>query len=296
MQTVHRQWSSGRTVLAATSVVFVCALAACGGGVQDDGNGQVDRLACATACKPSSSLATDQIRPSFVVVSDGNRVQAQAGFSSGSDLRFNVEIDGSDSLRLSTSRGTQGFHIPASSLSTFVVEAFRTLVAGATPYLSEVNPDAGAAPMQFEFVRGATIYTSSVQLPNPYQITNPSNGVTVAITTRTLPVALSSASPATAHGASFSCVDVNGNTATGGSDLSMVAGSLTSASSGVSYTLDIGAAVDRLSFSTTNPRGSVARCDVVLKLTMQNQGQADPRFGSAQVFSQQLRSVTIAMR
>ncbi|WP_200229858.1 hypothetical protein [Rubrivivax gelatinosus] len=80
---------------------LLCTLAACGGGTQDD-NGEADRLICATGCKSSSTLASNKLRPSFVVVGDGKRVQAQAGFSSGSDLRFNVEIDGSDSLRLVT--------------------------------------------------------------------------------------------------------------------------------------------------------------------------------------------------
>lgn len=291
-----RRRVSRRPMCAVTGAVLLSTLAACGGGIEEDGNGQVDRLVCATACKPSSSLPTNQIRPSFVVVSDGSRVQAQAGFSSGSDLRFNVEIDGSDSLRLDTTQGSQGFHIPAGSISTIVVDALRTLVTGATPYLSEVNPAAGAEPMQFQFVRGGTVHTSSIKLPAPYQIVSPANGATVAVTARALSIRLTSVAAATINGASFDCTDANGNTARGSPQLDVVPNSVTNEASGVSYSVDIGSAIDNLAFSTTHPRGAVASCDVVLKLIMQMQGQADPRFGNAQVFAQQIRSVMIAMR
>jgi hypothetical protein len=288
---------NGRSLRAWTSLVLLPAvLSACGGGLESDSGGQASRLTCATTCKPSSSLATDQIRPSFVVVSDGTRAQAQAGFSSGSDFRFNVEIDGTDSLRLSTTQGTQGFHIPAGSLSTVVVDALRTLVAGATPYLSELTPVAGTLPVQFQFVRGSTTYASSVELPAPFQITAPASGTTVPIATRRLSVALTSATAPTVNSATFACTDVNGNTATGSPTLNVVPGSLASTASGVSYALDVGEAVDGLTFSTNFPRSAVARCDLKLQLIVQAQGQADTRFADTQIFAQQIRSVTLAMR
>lgn len=292
-----RAWLfNGRSARVLPGAVFVSALAACGGGIQEDSQGEADRLVCATTCKPSSTLATSEIRPSFAVVSDGTRVQAQAAFSSGGDFRFNVEVDGSDSLRLRTSQGTQGFHIPGSNLVTVFADVLRTLVAGATPYLSEVSPSAAAASMQFEFVRGTTVHASSVQLPAPYQILSPANGATLAISTRTLQVSLTSPVAAIFNNASFNCADANGNTANGTLQLAMTGEGPISGPSGVSYVLDVGRAIDGLSFSTTQPRGTVSRCDVVLKLIVQTQGQADPRFGTAQVFAQQIRSVTIAMR
>ncbi|MBK1711866.1 hypothetical protein CKO43_03605 [Rubrivivax gelatinosus] len=232
-----------------------------------------------------------------MVVGDGKRVQAQAGFSSGSDLRFNVEIDGSDSLRLVTPKGTQGFHIPAGDVTTVIGDALFTLIAGAKPYLSEVDPPSGAAPMQFQFIRGSTTLVSSVELPAPFKITSPASGTTLAITARTLPVRLTATAPATKHETTtFNCTDVNGNTASGTPGLKVVPGSASADSTGVSYSLDIGAAVDGLSFSTTHPRGAVARCDVVLRAIVEAQGQADPQFESAQIFAQQIRSVSFAMR
>jgi hypothetical protein len=281
---------------AAGSAALVSTLAACGGGIQESGNGSADRLTCATTCKSSSSLASNQIRPAFVVVSDGARVQAQAGFSSGSDLRFNVEIDGTDSLRLNTAQGTQNFRIPATSFPTIIVDALRTLIAGATPYLSEVNTAAGASPLNFEFVRNTTVLASTVELPAPFQIASPADGATLALTARILPVRLSGAATATVNGVTLNCTDVNGNTATGTSQLSPQAGSVVRDASGIGYTLDIGSAIDRLTFSSTFPRGAVARCDVALKLIMEAQGQADARFASPQIYAQQIRSASVALR
>jgi hypothetical protein len=285
-----------RPARAVAGMLLISALSGCGGGLEDDSHGQADRLICATACQPSSSLSTGQIRPSFVVVSDGTRVQAQAGFSSGRDPRFNVEIDGSDSLRLVTAHGTQAFHIPAGSLATIVVDALRTLVTGATPYLSELAPSPGAEPMQFHFVRSAATHISSVELPAPFQIVSPALGATMALGARTLSVRLTSAVAATLNSATFNCSDVNGNTAAGTPSLNVVADSLTSDASGVTYSLAVGEAIDELTFSTTYPRGAVASCDIELQLIAQAQGQADPQFKDAQIFAQQIRSVSITAR
>jgi len=293
-------WKAGPTPrllwLALVGTGVLSTLAACGGGLQDDSNPPVDRLICATSCKSSSALATTDMRPSFAVVSDGAQVQAQAGFSSGSDLRFNVEIDGSDQLVLATPQGTQPFHIPGGNLGTIIIDAFTVLITGAKPYLSEATLSGGAQAMQFQFVRGATVLTSSVVLPAPYQITSPANGATIPVTARSLSVALTTTDAVNTHTGNFNCTDVNGNTASMLSPMAVVPGSLVSNGSGVSYTLDIGAAIDQLVFTTTFPRGSVARCDVTLSLIVQAQGQADARFSTTQVFAQQIRTAAIAMR
>ena len=290
LEAIHRR------MLTLGCMTLGLAFSGCGGGIKDDSNGESERLICPRACIPSSTLATDQMRPSFVVVSDGVRVQAQAGFSSGSDPRFNVEVDGSDSLRLATTQGVQGFHIPASSLSTILVDALQTLVVGATAYLSEVPPSQGTAPVQFQFIRGGTVLVSSVALPAQYQIANPPSGTTLPVSTRTLPIQLTSAEAATVHSASLSCTDVNGNTASGAPLLSIVQNSQSRDSTGISYALNIGEAIDNLAFSTTHPRGAVARCDLGLKVIMQAQGQPDLRFGNAQIFAQQIRSAALALR
>jgi len=176
------------------------------------------------------------------------------------------------------------------------VDALLSLVVGAKPYLSDVTPSAGAAQMKFQFVRGATEYNSSVVLPAPYQIVSPANAATVPVKARALSVILTSAVVATDNGAEFKCTDDNGNTARGSVQLQVVSGSVLTQSTGVSYSLDIGTAIDGLDFSTTYPRGVVARCDLVLKLTVQTQGQADSRFESARVFAQQIRSVAVVMQ
>ncbi|MBZ8143102.1 hypothetical protein CLD22_24885, partial [Rubrivivax gelatinosus] len=84
-------------------------------------------------------------------------------------------------------------------MTTVIGDALFTLIAGAKPYLSEVDPPSGAAPMQFQFIRGSTTLVSSVELPAPFKITSPASGTTLAITARTLPVRLTATAPATKH-------------------------------------------------------------------------------------------------
>jgi len=291
------EWKAARHARALAVVALVGSLAACGGGVVDDDDGEADHLTCATECKPSSSLAASQIRAYYAVVGDGSEVQAQAGFSTGSDPRFNVEIDGDDILRLVTPEGTQGFHIPASSKWTIVVDALVALVRGASPYLSDVDPPAAATQMQFQFVRGTTAsYAATVVLPAPFQITSPSAGQTLPVTTRSLPVRLTSPFTTPHNSAAVECTDVNGNKGSGTASLSLVSGSLTADATSVSYSLALGDAIDAVEFSTDHPRGAVQSCDVELTVTYQNDGQATAGFASTQVFAQQVRKVSIALR
>lgn len=289
------EWLAARPARAVAGVALVGALAACGGGVVDD-NGEADHLVCATGCKPSSSLKTNELRAYFAVVGDGSSVQAQAGFSTGSDLRFNVEIDGGDSLRLVTPKGSQGFHIPGGDITTLLGDALITLITGAKPYVSKIDPSSGVTPLRFEFVRGTTTEVSTVELPAPFDILSPASRTTLPITQRTLPIRLSAAEVGSSHYASIDCTDVNGNKGSGSPGLGVVSGSLASDASGVSYSLDLGKAIDGLSFSSTYPRGAVARCDVKLQVVVQRVGQADPAFASAEVYAKQARSVSIALR
>jgi hypothetical protein len=275
---------------------IAAGIAGCGGAFQDDSNGAAARLTCPKTCTPSGSLTTEQIRPSYTIAGDGQRVQAQAGFSTGSDPRFNVELDGGDNLLLVTAQGTQTFHIPPTDLGTVVVSALWTLFLGAVPYVSEVTPSAAPMPVQFQFVRGAVVYASSVTLPAPYQIAAPTAGTTLPITTRSVAIRLTPSGAATSHSASMNCIDVNGNTASGGLPLSAVPGSQIVDANGTTYSLDLGPAIDGLTFTTTYPRGAVASCDVVMTVTKEAAGQPDGRFASPQIFAQQIRSVGLALR
>ncbi|TCO97694.1 hypothetical protein [Rubrivivax gelatinosus] len=285
-----------RPLRALAGAAFVGVLAACGGGVVDDNDGEADHLVCATGCKPSSSLASNEIRAYFAVLDDGSSVQAQAGFSAGSDPRFNVEIDGNDRLQLVTPKGTQDFHIPAGNVATVIGDALLTLITGAKPYVSKIDPPSAATPLRFEFVRGTTTLVSSVELPAPFKILSPASRSTLPLAQRTLPIRLSATEVGWSHYTSIDCTDVNGNKGSGTPGLDVVAGSFTRDSSGVSYSLDLGAAIDGLSYSTVHPRGAVARCDVDLQVVVLRQGLTDPAFASAQVYGKQARSISIALR
>lgn len=298
MQTMRTAVCGSRSRATLMAAAIVTSFAGCGGGVTDDSHGAAAHLTCAKQCTPSSSLKTEQIRPSFAIVGNGQKVQAQAGFNTGNDPRFNVELDGDDELRLVTPQGTQKFHIPASSIETVVVDALKTLLIGATPYLSEVTPAQGTMPVQFQLVRGTTVYTSAVTLPAPFQITAPVAGAVLPLTTRTLSVRLTSTSATAdiANAATLNCTDVNGNTASGQPALAVVQGSQATDVNGTAYVLDLGTALDGLSFTTTHPRGAVAACDVNLGVTVEVNGQADAAFNNPRVFAQQIRSVRLTLR
>lgn len=293
------EWKAGRPLFALAGVALVGTLAACGGGIvdDDDGGGEADHLTCATECKPSSSLATNQIRAHYVVVGDGTKVQARATFSSGRDPRTNVELDGNDSLRLVTPQGTQGFYIPAGSKWTMGIDALVTLLTGAKPYLSEVDPPSAATQMQFQLVRGTTAtYVATVDLPAPFRITSPASGLRLPVTTRSLPVQLTSPVTTPHNIGRIECTDVNGNKGSGSENLSMVSGSLTADATSVSYSLALDDVIDAVEFSTDHPRGAVERCDLELEVVYQNDGLPDPGFASTLIYAQQIRKVKIALR
>ncbi|MDT7837114.1 hypothetical protein [Aquabacterium sp. OR-4] len=286
----------GRVAGGVLASLAMLAAAGCGGGIESDSGAQPERLTCATTCKSSSSLAINQIRPAFAVVSDGTQAQAQAAFSTGSDLRFNVELDGGDSLRLKTAQGSQAFHIPGSSLASVVFDALGVLLTGARPYVATLTPTAGVMAVQFEFVRGETVYVASVSLPASHQIAAPAPGAQLDMAARNVAVSLNIASPVNTHHASFKCTDANGNTASESRSLGIVPDSTVRTATGVSYLLDIGSAIDRLSFTTTYARGVVARCDVDLEVSHQAMGLPDERFSTTQISARQQRKVAFTMR
>jgi hypothetical protein len=266
------------------------SLCACGGGIEDDDNGSQPTLVCATTCIDSSTVATAQIRHSYALVSDGQQLQAQAGFSTGSDPRFNVALEGGDQLLLATPQGTQDFHIPASGFATIFVDAFTQLIAGAKPYLSEVTPvPAGSAAYEFRFVRNGAVMAAPVTLPAPFVITQPVANAVLEVSAPTLVVQVSTPGTYSFSG-DFSCTDVNGNTAT--SDTVMnVLGAPQNVNGGVAYTLDLASTINGLQFTSTYPRGSISSCSVTLHAQSQIDGTPSAAFASgSRVFAQQIRS------
>lgn len=285
--------------LGATGIaVLVAGLAGCGGGVTDDSGGTAERLTCLETCTPSNTVNPDQLSAHYALVSEGGKVQAQAGFNTGDDPRFNVEVAGGDKLRVVTASGANTFHIPSSGGIAGIIAAFPSLlIIGATPYLSDVPSSATTLPADFEFVRGATVYKSSVTLPAPFSITAPAAGATFPMSTRTLSVRLASGGMAPENQAEFKCADSNGNTANSTESIPVATIAALADGSGYAYTLDLGAVIDTLIFTTTFPRGAVASCDIGLSVTLQNDGTRDARLGSnTRVFAQQIRRVSFALR
>ena len=271
---------------------------ACGGGINPD-SGQGTALVCPRTCTDSSTVPSAQLRHAYALVSDGVAMQAQAGFSTGSDLRFNVELKNGDSLQLLTPQGVQGFHVPASSIGTILIDALTTLIAGARPYLSEVDAlPSGAADYRFVLTSNAGGISETVTMPAPFQIALPAGGSTSDIAAPTLTVRVTS--PGNYRFATAgSCSDSNGNASTGNGigDLAPTTPPAADAS-GASYTVDLAAALLRLQFETRFPRGAIAACDLTLTALAQNDGVPDAAFEAvnSRVFAQQIRSTRFLLR
>ncbi len=305
-----RAQKRGGSLVAATSAVAIAAagvVTGCGGGgyvipAPGDKNSQAQSLTCATTCIASNTVDIDQLRQSYVLVNDGASPRALVAFGTGRDPRANVELKGDDQIRLVTSTGSQAFYIPApSSLAAALVEAlflpFTLGLAGASPYESDINQAQAAQPVQFQFVRGATVYSSAVTLPPNFSFAAPLSNAALPISMRTLQVQLTTSVAASLSLVSANCTDSNGNTANGSSTGLLVLGSPVTAGNGTtSYNLDLGSYVDGLNFTTTYPRGVLSKCSLDLQAITQVSGQAAAGLGSTIVVAQQMRTVSFSLR
>ena len=275
------------------------ALASCGGGayvVPPDGNdvSKSQKLSCSQACIASDSVSIDKLRQSYVLVNDGQDARAYAAFGTGVDPRANVEVSGTDQVRVVTPQGTQKFYVlQPNNLGTAIANAFITALTGPLPYGSDLSQAQAAQAVQFQFVRGSTVYTSTVTAPASFSISAPTSNAALAISTRALEVRLTSATPATISVQATNCTDTNGNTATSSAQALSVT---PSTSVPGSYAVDLGAYLDGLSFSTTYPRGLLSQCNLTLMAFMQADGQPAPGFASTVVLAQQLRRVSVTLR
>jgi hypothetical protein len=272
------------------------SLAACGGGVEEDNGASSAALVCATTCVDSSTVDASQIRHSYALVSDGQQMQAQAGFSTGSDPRFNVEIKGGDQLELATPQGVQGFHIPSQSLGEAFANVFTTLATGASPYLSEVVPmPSAASDYQFRFSRNGKTMSATVTMPAPFTIVAPAADSTLNVAAATATARISGQGN---YGftADFSCVDVNGNTASMSNVTIAPLAPPQTDTGGSTYTLQIGLALNGLQFTTAHPRGAVSSCDVKLHVGVENDGTPSPDFAAgSRIFAQQWRDTSFKL-
>ena len=174
-----------------------------------------------------------------------------------------------------------------------------SLIAGAQDYVSNATLPTAALPVQFQVLLSGTTYSASVTLPAPYQITSPTTSTVVPLSAPTLSVQLTATSLQAidlTNGITLDCTDSNGNTGTGTSAGTLVAGSLSSTASGSSYSLDLGPSLNTLNFSTTYARGTITSCTGTLSLTMQSTGQGDSRMASTQIIGQQIRKASFTIR
>jgi hypothetical protein len=287
-----------RRAPAALATLVAGVVVACGGGIKSD-PGTGTALVCPRTCIDSSTVPPSQLRHSYALVSDGVALQAQAGFSTGSDLRFNVELKNGDGLQLQTPQGAQDFHVPASTLGTLFIDAFATLIAGASPYLSEVSAlPGGPTDYRFVYTRNAGAISETVTLPGPFQIASPASGSTVNIALPILTVRVTR-SGSYRFTASGSCVDANGNASTG-SGLGELGATSAPAldAAGATYSLDLGGPLARLTFETRFARGAIAACDLTLTATAQNDGVPNAAFDAvnSRIFAQQIRSARLLLR
>jgi len=189
----------GRSLgLVAALLATAFGATSCGGGgyqipAAGDSNSAALNLICATACIASNTVTTDKLRWSYVLVNDGKDPRAFVAFGTGSDPRVNVEIKGDDKIQLMTSQGAQPFYIPApDSLGAAIAQAlfsvFTLPLAGASPYESDLNQTEAAQSVQFQIIRGSTVYTSTATLPPSFSFTAPANNAVLPISTRTLQV------------------------------------------------------------------------------------------------------------
>ena len=294
-----------RVLLAVTLMAGL--LSACGGGgysipAAGNSNSAALNLVCATACIASNTVATDKLRWSYVLVNDGKNPRAFAAFGTGSDPRVNVEIKGDDQIQLMTSQGAQPFYIPApdslgAAIAQALLEVFTLPLAGASPYESDLNATEAAQPVQFQIIRGSTVYSSTATLPPSFSFTAPANNAVLPISTRTLQVQLTSAVPASFAPLTMSCTDSNGNTAaTSNGGLLITSGPVATGSGGTSYTLDMGAFLDGLNFTTTFPRGVLSKCSLAIQATTNGSGQVAKGFASTVVVAQQIRTVNLTLQ
>ena len=286
-----------RGALAAAVVSVVSTMGGCGGGAAGGltGTSTPQHLTCAKACIPSDSVSIDQLRASYMLVDNGQNIQALASFGTGSDPRANVEISGSDQIQLVTSQGTRAFQIPSTSLGTAIAQAFLTLFAGAAPYESDVNSTEAASPVQFQFIRGGTTYSSTVTLAPSFVIANPAPNSTQSLSNPVMAIRLNAAFTTPAQAVTLNCTDTNGNTGSISANLS-VQGTPTMDSAGTSYTVDLSAALNAIVFSTSHARGAISSCDGTLSVTLQTTGQVAAGLTQGQILAQRSRSLPFSMR
>lgn len=293
-----------RTARVTMVLLAAAALASCGGGgyavPPTDGNqiSTTQKLNCTKACTPSDSVAIDQLRQSYVLVNDGQKARAYAAFGTGSDQRASVELDGQDQAQLVTPQGTQKFYaVQASDMATATVNAIFSLFSGPLPYGSDLSQAQAAQAVQFQFIRGLTVYTSSATLPPNFSFTAPANNAVLPIAARTLDVRLSSTAATTLSVGALNCSDTNGNTATSSLNaLTVQPQPVAAGSTSATYSVAIGPYLDGLSFSTGNPRGLLAQCSLTLTAAQEVQGQAATGFASTVVVARQSRQVDVTLR
>ncbi|MBV8380930.1 MAG: hypothetical protein JO369_09245 [Paucibacter sp.] len=289
------RWCRGTAV----AVLVIGLLGGCGGGgssgILGGGTSTPQHLTCAKACIPSDSVSLDQLRASYMLIDDGQHLQALASFGTGNDPRSNVEISGTDQIQLVTVQGTQPFQIPSTSAATAIVQAITVVVAGASPYESDVNATQAANPVQFQFIRSSTTYTSTVSLAPVFAISAPTAGSTLPIGNTVISIALSSAAITPTQSVALNCTDVNGNTASTNVNAA-IQGTPTLGNGGMSYSIDLGPALNSLQFTTTYPRGAIASCAASLTVMLQTSGQTATGLTQAQIVGQRSRTVAFTMR
>ena len=297
MQTRFRCGSRrlGAGVVKAGVIMATVLLGGCGGSSGPlGGNATAQHLTCATTCTPSNTVDISELRANYVLVDNTQSMQALASFGTGHDPRANVEVTGGDQIQLTTVQGAQPFELPSANIGAIVADAILSLFTGAPPYTSAVNATELASPVQFQFIRGTTTYSSSISLAPAFTIAAPAGGSVLALSNPVIAVRLTNAAITPVQSATLNCTDANGNTASSTPTVP-IQGSPTVDATGMSYFADFGPALNSLTFTTTNPRGAIANCAISLTITLQTSGQAAVGMPLVQISGQRARSVSFTM-
>ena len=147
----------------AASFLLVASLAACGGGGGDmpfadpNGTSTTQHLTCTSTCTESDTQPSSALHVEYFVLDDGQRAQAQAGFSTHPViLNYNVELEG-DVQDVIHGGTTQRLALPRPGNLPW---DFQILTP---PYLADLaSAKSGTTDFTFQLTRstGCLLYTS----------------------------------------------------------------------------------------------------------------------------------------
>ena len=289
-----------RTVHAATALAstgLLCAvLTACGGGGGDapypdpNGTSQAQHLSCTSACIESDTQSSSALYVEYFVLDDGQRAQAQAGFSTHPIiLNYNVELNG-DVQNVMVGGTTKALELPVSANQPWDFEL------QTPPYLADIpSAKSGSTDFSFQLVRSGGTLTSSVTLPPPFTLSAPAG----SLGEQSVPLTLSGvAGTPSLQVYTYTCTGMNGFTKTQ-SGSAQAAGPLFTRVDDGDWLFNVPnfVATANAALSAASPSATTARsCSVKIDARVTNNGTLAPGFGSTStITAYQTRQITLAL-